>query len=312
MMKSYHHPAPERHAKSTREHSGRGLHRGMIACGASLCALILAACLGGGHQKVDPTTRISDPQQQVIKLTMVPSIRPIRVLNEIKHAAPGEGLVLRGDAPSALEVEARGTADLQGEAWLQGPEGRAATARLMFDEGGEVYKGRFVLDPSEMDSGEYDLQAQLRGSDGEPTKIVTAIQPVRLIVDICSSEELDDLQRGLDQYTTFFETNRDVVYPDYRLKLTEFAHRLQSVSTCVRRIRVSGHCDTRGSDELNDRLGLDRARSVASVLEDLLPGFATDVESLGARDPNPDGPGSKTWGKNRWAKLSIETREAPE
>jgi hypothetical protein len=165
MMKSYHHPVPERHAKSSRENNrteamseqrpeARGLHRSMIACGASLCAMALAACLGGGHRKVDPTARISDPQQQVIKLTMVPSIRPIRVLNEIKHAAPGEGLVLRGDAPSALEVEARGTADLQGEAWLQGPEGRAATTRLMFDESGEVYKGRFVLDPSRMDSGD--------------------------------------------------------------------------------------------------------------------------------------------------------------
>ena len=51
-------------------------------------------------------------------------------------------------------------------------------------------------------------------------------------------------------------------------------------------VRIIGHTDTTGSDEINDRLALERARVVEKLLKSSIPSFdRVSVNSYGSKDP---------------------------
>jgi peptidoglycan-associated lipoprotein len=72
------------------------------------------------------------------------------------------------------------------------------------------------------------------------------------------------------------------------------------------RIRISGHTDSRGSDEYNLALGLRRASSARKYLSDRgIDVSRIDVVSFGEERPAASGEDEGSWSQNRRAEFEI-------
>jgi len=66
------------------------------------------------------------------------------------------------------------------------------------------------------------------------------------------------------------------------------------------RIRISGHCDERGSDQYNIALGMRRAAAAKEYLTVLgIDGSRIDLSSLGREQPLDSGHTEEAWARNR-------------
>lgn len=76
------------------------------------------------------------------------------------------------------------------------------------------------------------------------------------------------------------------------------------------RLRISGHADSRGSDEYNLALAQRRAASVKLYLEQRgIDGGRLDVVSYGEERPAVEGEGEGAWAQNRRAEFEIVAGE---
>ena len=118
-----------------------------------------------------------------------------------------------------------------------------------------------------------------------------------------------ELRKEIETFTTYFDTDDSTLQQDYRTDAQELGTKLRPFAAQIRRIRVVGHCDTRGSEIHNQGLGVQRAASLADVLSKSLDGVTIVTESLGSSNPDPSGQDPSSWAKNRWARIQMETQE---
>ncbi|MCI0655613.1 MAG: OmpA family protein, partial [Acidobacteria bacterium] len=118
-----------------------------------------------------------------------------------------------------------------------------------------------------------------------------------------------ELRRAIEAFSAYFETDESTLQKAYRAEALGLGERLQPFAAQIRRIRVVGHCDTRGSEIHNQELGQQRAASLAEVLSKSLDGVAIVTETLGSTNPDPPGQDPAAWSKNRWARMQIEIQE---
>jgi outer membrane protein OmpA-like peptidoglycan-associated protein len=117
------------------------------------------------------------------------------------------------------------------------------------------------------------------------------------------------LRKEIETFTAYFETDDSTLQKDYRADALGLGGRLQPFAAQIRRIRVVGHCDTRGSEIHNQDLGEERAASLAEALSKSLNGVVIVTETLGSTNPDPPGQNPADWAKNRWARIQMEIQE---
>ncbi|MCA0376423.1 MAG: OmpA family protein [Gemmatimonadetes bacterium] len=72
------------------------------------------------------------------------------------------------------------------------------------------------------------------------------------------------------------------------------------------RVRIAGHCDSRGSDEYNIALGRRRAEAAKRYLTDRgIDASRIETSSFGAERPAVQGDGEEAWSKNRRDEFEI-------
>ncbi len=75
------------------------------------------------------------------------------------------------------------------------------------------------------------------------------------------------------------------------------------------RIRITGHTDSRGSDEYNVALGMRRAAETKRFLADRgIEGSRIDITTRGEEEPAVTGEDESTWSRNRRAEFAIISR----
>lgn len=258
-------------------------------------------------QSAGPIITTSQPvpsSDRVMRVTLMPTVREIRVLKTVAHDAPKEGLALRAGAPVTLHVSASGTGNLHGAAWLEGPSGPVGRTTLAYDAAADSYTGTIRIEPGQLAAGDYDVKAVLEADGKEVTDVVTAVDPVRLSLEGLPA----DLKAQIEAWSAFFDTDSAVMSPDDQRAAQDLIARIQPFAPHLRTIRVVGHCDTRGTEVHNASLGGNRAAALARLLSGSLPGVAVGIESAGSADPNPAGDSPESWAKNRWARLVLEAK----
>jgi len=81
-----------------------------------------------------------------------------------------------------------------------------------------------------------------------------------------------------------FDTGSSVLTPASEQALADLVVEMQSYQN-ITEIQVTGHTDSRGSDELNQRLSQERAESVANFLKTSFPAAAVSAVGAGSEDP---------------------------
>ena len=114
--------------------------------------------------------------------------------------------------------------------------------------------------------------------------------------------------------TIYFEYDADELREDARASLDEKV-RILNANPGVR-IRISGHCDDRGSDEYNIALGRRRAETAKRYLTDRgIDASRIETSTFGREHPAAQGTGEEAWSKNRRDEFQIisggETLKAP-
>jgi peptidoglycan-associated lipoprotein len=96
----------------------------------------------------------------------------------------------------------------------------------------------------------------------------------------------------------YFAFNEDTIDGPARAKLETKAAILLANADLT--IRISGHCDERGSDEFNMVLGNKRAAAAKRILESLgVDAARIEIISYGEERPADPSPGEDGWAKNR-------------
>jgi outer membrane protein OmpA-like peptidoglycan-associated protein len=104
-----------------------------------------------------------------------------------------------------------------------------------------------------------------------------------------------------------FETGRADINPRLRPILDQFATGLSGQANTE--VRIMGHTDNTGSDQLNDRLSLERAQSVRSYLVGRgVRGDAVQVMGRGEREPVADNSTEAGRAKNRRVEIFLGER----
>jgi outer membrane protein OmpA-like peptidoglycan-associated protein len=109
-------------------------------------------------------------------------------------------------------------------------------------------------------------------------------------------------------FVAYFDFNSSRLTRGGRMIVTDAAHRAQVIG--ARAIYVDGHTDTVGSEDYNDQLSVDRARSVkAELVRDGVPEDAIHVAGSGFDDPLVPTPPGVREGKNRRAVIDLRDSE---
>jgi peptidoglycan-associated lipoprotein len=101
-----------------------------------------------------------------------------------------------------------------------------------------------------------------------------------------------------------FDYDKSDVKPEDTGKLDAKAQLLKQFAAL--RIRVTGHCDERGSDQYNIALGMRRATAAKNYLVQLgIDASRIDVASLGREVPADPGHDEAAWAQNRRDEFEI-------
>ena len=101
-----------------------------------------------------------------------------------------------------------------------------------------------------------------------------------------------------------FDYDKSDIKPDDTARLDAKAQLMKQFPAL--RIRVTGHCDERGSDEYNIALGMRRANAAKDYLVRAgIDASRVDVASLGREDPIDPGHDETAWAKNRRAHFVV-------
>jgi peptidoglycan-associated lipoprotein len=101
-----------------------------------------------------------------------------------------------------------------------------------------------------------------------------------------------------------FDYDKDLIKPEDQPILDSKAAILKANPAL--RIRISGHCDDRGSDEYNLVLGNKRALAAKRYLESKgIDGSRIEVTSLGEERPVDPASNETAWAKNRRDEFEI-------
>tara|TARA_B100000749_G_scaffold280899_1_gene280981 strand:+ start:55244 stop:55891 length:648 start_codon:yes stop_codon:yes gene_type:complete len=106
-----------------------------------------------------------------------------------------------------------------------------------------------------------------------------------------------------------FEFDSDTLTPESQTKMNGVIAMIQSMGE-INKIVVTGHTDSRGSDEYNLNLSLDRAEAIKSILVTDLPIDEKRVESIGEGEFQPIAENDTDEGRqrNRRVEIDIETK----
>lgn len=106
-----------------------------------------------------------------------------------------------------------------------------------------------------------------------------------------------------------FATGSAALKPELREVLQQFAQGLKDNPGTL--VRVVGHTDNVGSDELNNKLSLERADTVRDFLEDRgVSRGRVDVAGRGEREPIASNEATEGRGKNRRVEIFLREPEA--
>ena len=104
--------------------------------------------------------------------------------------------------------------------------------------------------------------------------------------------------------TIYFEYDADDLRDDAKASLDEKI-RILNANPQVR-VRISGHCDDRGSDEYNIILGRRRAETAKRYLTDRgVDASRIETATFGREHPAVQGTGEDAWAKNRRDEFEI-------
>lgn len=104
--------------------------------------------------------------------------------------------------------------------------------------------------------------------------------------------------------TIYFEYDSDDLRDDARTSLDEKIRVLNANPQL--RIRISGHCDDRGSDEYNIALGRRRSETAKRYLADRgIDPSRIETTTFGRERPAVQGSGEDVWSKNRRDEFEI-------
>ena len=281
--------------------------------------LIFYGCASGKAASVAPA-----PEPETVKITMTPVVRETPALKSVVHDAPAEGISLTGAEPRLLHVTAEGTPKLDGKAWLEGPSGVIAEAPLRFDAAQNRYEASVALSSAQVPPGSYSVSAVLLKEGEEVTSAMTASSVVHVLQapELPRQEQAkssappaaqpqaptlpEELMRQVESFRVYFETNDATLQASFQDRLEKLGEQLHPYSAQIRKILVSGHCDSRGTEEHNVDLGKRRAEAVSGVLAKHFAGATIETKSLGFTDPRPPGENAKAWADNRWARIELD------
>lgn len=114
-----------------------------------------------------------------------------------------------------------------------------------------------------------------------------------------------------DSDGTSFNLSTDVLFDTDESELTSDADSLieetaeQIESAGATEIKVEGHADDTGNDEINDPLSEERAEAVRDALDEHLDGVSYEIEGFGAREPLYDDTSEEAREQNRRVTISI-------
>lgn len=163
---------------------------------------------------------------------------------------------------------------------------------LMPDASGKV--GAIVVktkdDSRLIDKGYGSVTARAGTSHLTETRILSEADVKRDYAELLDAEPSSPIS-----FTLYFMTGSSDLVEKSRASLPQIVERIkQQMPT---EIRVIGHTDTTGTDEINDKLALKRAQDVVKLLTDRIPDLhVLAVQSFGSKEllvptpPNVDEP----------------------
>ncbi len=115
--------------------------------------------------------------------------------------------------------------------------------------------------------------------------------------------------RAMVLSTIYFEYDADELRDDSRATLDDKLKVLNANPAL--KIRISGHCDDRGSDEYNIALGRRRAEMAKKYLTDRgVDASRIETTTFGRERPAVQGTGEEVWSKNRRDEFQIIAGDA--
>lgn len=104
--------------------------------------------------------------------------------------------------------------------------------------------------------------------------------------------------------TIYFELDADELRDDARASLDEKL-KIMNANPALK-VRISGHCDDRGSDEYNIALGRRRSEAAKKYLTDRgIDPSRIETTTFGREKPAMQGTGEDVWSKNRRDEFEI-------
>jgi outer membrane protein OmpA-like peptidoglycan-associated protein len=132
----------------------------------------------------------------------------------------------------------------------------------------------------------------------EQTKEVAVVEPQKPAAREASLNE-----GGTLLFPAFFE--HDSWKP--QLETQELTSVTQWLQACNGTIQLIGHTSLVGRDEINDAIGLARARAVQVLLKSQIKGRRVGIQSAGSREPMDRSAGEPAQSKNRRVQLKCDS-----
>ena len=219
-----------------------------------------------------------------------------------------------------------------GVAWLD-PDGRKLHRPYYVDEGeclcsstsdsylseGEEWEGYAVLAAPPADVGALTVVTHLAlpfvdvpVEDGAPEGLEYTPPSEEPDAELESVFESDQEMVVEDSEATDFNLSTDVLFEVEESELTSEADALLDTTAAdiealgPTRVRIEGHADSSGDDEINDPLSQDRAEAVRDALDERIGGdVAYETEGFGSREPIAGNDTEDGRARNRRVTVSV-------
>ncbi len=264
--------------------------------GHPLAGVRLAVDQGEGFKELDPNkVHPVHPGTRGLQATLEGFV-PLSTTVEIPEATQHE--------VRSVLVRPTGTLEVR----VVGPDGRAIDARWSLN-GGDRGRTNGATARVKVPPGDQEIRATANGyrtaevrvplKAGTTEIVEIVLEPARVVV----TTERIELRE-----VVHFDLNKATIKPESFPLLDEVAQVLREHPE-IRKLRIEGHTDERGSDSYNQKLSDDRAASVRQYLEG--KGIdAARLRSIGYGESRPliKESNEAAWSKNRRVEMWIEER----
>lgn len=276
--------------------------RGFVLGMFPLVLVGLAACVGCNSKK------IPSPEPTKLTATTLAPAPPSTLDIEVKATLPVSASIDRFSHDASkpklpgdlISFEAEATVP-EGSNLLVEVAGTGVSLKLTSTDSKNRFVGSVAI--PDVQAGRYSVQAKLLAGD----KVLASRDAEQTLEVVSPVSQCDALQKKLDDLRPTFDFEEHSLNPDARGVLASIVDLFRGAKVRPEGLLIEGHCDERGTNEINMSLGELRAFSARDFLVEagVVDRSRIETISYGEESPREKGHDEAAWGQNRRIEIKV-------